>query len=139
MTESDLARGSYYWRIVTSKKSRIDTESYSWQFNLDVAGGEDGYTIQKDMTEYPSYDKFELKTFGSALLILDSITSRQIQTGISTAVSALSTTLSTSLDALQTKLKQNAILADTMPRRVNLSATLHCLLTSRTSTSLATT
>ena len=61
MTESDLARGSYYWRIVTSKKSCIDTESDSWQFNMDVAGGEDGYTIQKDMAEYPSYDKFELK------------------------------------------------------------------------------
>lgn len=61
ISESDLARGSYYWRITTSKQGCVDTESDAWQFNLDIAGGEAGYNVQKDKATYNPVDKLELE------------------------------------------------------------------------------
>lgn len=61
VAESDLARGSYYWRIITIKQGCVDTKSDVWQFNLDIAGGEAGYYVQKDDAAYNIVDKMELE------------------------------------------------------------------------------
>ena len=58
---SDLASGTYFWRVTTSKAGYAPTVSDVWTFVLDIYGNEDGYEVKKDDYAYtvPSIYLFE--------------------------------------------------------------------------------
>ena len=51
VAKTELPRGSYYWRVVTTKAGCLDSSSDTWQFVFDVSG-EAGYFIKKDLAAY---------------------------------------------------------------------------------------
>ena len=58
---SDLASGTYYWRVTTIKSGYMPTTSTAWSLILDIYGNEDGYTVKKDPAAYtvPTLYQFE--------------------------------------------------------------------------------
>ena len=58
---SDLASGTYYWRVTTIKSGYVPTTSDVWNFVLDIYGNEEGYVVKKDPAAYnvPSAYLFE--------------------------------------------------------------------------------
>ena len=49
---TDLASGTYYWRVTTIKSGYMPTVSDAWSIILDIYGSEDGYTVKKDTYAY---------------------------------------------------------------------------------------
>lgn len=56
VSESDLPRGTYYWKVTTSKAGCIDTDSEARKFTFQIAGNESGYEIKKDPATYDSQE-----------------------------------------------------------------------------------
>ena len=56
VNESDLPRGTYYWKVTTSKAGCIDTDSEARKFTFQIAGNESGYEIKKDPATYGSQE-----------------------------------------------------------------------------------
>ncbi len=60
VNESDLPRGTYYWKVTTSKAGCIDTDSEARKFTFQIAGNESGYEIKKDPATYGSQESVAL-------------------------------------------------------------------------------
>ena len=60
VSESDLPRGTYYWKVISSKAGSLDTDSEVRKFTFQIAGNEAGYEIKKDPATYNSQQSVAL-------------------------------------------------------------------------------